>query len=126
MLDRQDHGFKRPGCPPGTHYDERVVLKDDSFLLLAFQLCIIDQHMASSLLAVVLLKVLEFEGRLFGKSGRCPDLPMRMWIRASHRRAFVLKYLHPPELIFWHGNLGVRVRRRGVGRLRNSGEWRGR
>ena len=45
-----------------------------------------------------------FDPRLVGHERRCPDLAVRMRIRATHYGAFIFEYLHP---IIFDAQLGA-------------------
>ena len=55
--------------------------------------------MATSLFAIILLKLFKLERRLFWETSCRPYLSMWMGIRATHCGTFVFEDLHPPILI---------------------------
>ena len=98
VLLGQDHDLEGPHRPPRAQRNECGVFEDDSFLLFMFECRVVFKQIASTLFTSVFLQLVEFESRFFGQACAGPNLPVGMRIRTSHRRAFVLEYLHPAVL----------------------------
>ena len=77
----EDQGLVGPGCPVGAEDGEGRVGEDQAVGWAGeFETCVVEQHVAAALFAVVFLEVLQLEGRFFGEAGRRPDLAVRVWV----------------------------------------------
>ena len=112
-----DHGLKRPCCPPGTHHDECLVLENHPLLFPTLQGCIVLQHVLTSAFATILFQLFQFHGRLLGQRAGRPNLSVRVRVRTTHRGTFILEDLHIPVLLLGLGQAGCgRVGWQGGGR----------
>ena len=114
MLGGQDHDLEWPSSPPRTHHEECVILPDNTLFLFFLQLGIIKQQVTAILRLVVFLQLLQLARRLFRQRGSGPDLPVRVWIRATHGCTLVFENLHPSVLVLRLFNFWMRVRGRHV------------
>ena len=103
-----DHDLKGPGCPPRADGDKSGIFKHQALLLLRLELCIVFQHVSSSILGTVLGQVVELQRRLLGKTGRGPDLAVGVRVGTAHGGALVFKDLHVAVLGIWLGDIRSR------------------
>lgn len=99
VLFCNDHNLKWPYSPPRTNNQERPVLEHDSLLFLHLNLYVIGQETRTSIILSVFLQLSELLLRFFWQTSCSPDLAMWMWVRATHSSTFILKNLHPTQLL---------------------------
>lgn len=115
----KNQDLKRPYTPPGNNDKEVLILKHRALLLLNLDLDIIRQQMPASMLITVLAHLHQLGARLLWHGGRRPDLAMRVWVRAAHGGALVLKDLHVAQVVL---RLGHSARGRRRGQLKGGGD----
>lgn len=108
----KNQDLKRPDTPPGNNDKEVLILKHCALLLLNLDLDVVRQQVPSSVLITVLAHLHQLGTRLLRHGGRCPDLAMRVRVRAAHGGALVLEYLHVAQVVLGLGH-GARGRRGG-------------